>query len=422
MTTATPPRRTTIVKVLLGGKVRLIRQNANPMLYARAYVQGRYIAHRTGEVIETRATEVAERWFYDLQHRIASGEQLHEPTLGLVVRKFLADSSVKAQVSQGQARNYSKKWSVLEPLLAAVRCSAVTTKFLEEFRTTRAGVTTRFGTPLTANTIDKDIIFIRQVLRWGTLQGLVKTPVPDAPRKTGRFSVIKRGRPYLDLDQWRTLTLAARTRAVAQDARRARNNKHPTRGRPIDPERQWELYCFILIAAGGALRTGEAYSLRWMDCDLTTVKTPEGSTEPTVRVRVLGKHSRGGVREDGWVLFGGVEAFKLLRKRRPNAPPNEPLFRYNHEAGFRELLRSLELYDDPKTGMTRNTKSLRVTGLCLRLHKNPSVSLNDLRKWARTSVVQIEKFYDQLTPELSAGRVAGGGTKRKSRRSRSSAR
>ena len=122
---------------------------------------------------------------------------------------------------------------------------------------------------------------------------------------------------------------------------------------------------------------------------------------------MLGKHSRGGQRENGWVLMGGVDAFHQLRRRREADRPDDTLFRYNHEPGFRELLKSLDLYTDPSSGMTRNTKSLRVTGINLRLLKNPGVSLNDLRKWCRTSIVQIQHFYDQAHPETSAARVAG---------------
>ena len=50
---------------------------------------------------------------------------------------------------------------------------------------------------------------------------------------------------------------------------------------------------------------------------------------------------------------------------------------------------------------------VRVTGINLRLLKNPGVPLNDLRKWCRTSIVQIQHFYDQAHPEKSAARVAG---------------
>ena len=166
----------------------------------------------------------------------------------------------------------------------------------------------------------------------------------------------------------------------------------------------------------GAIRdrqNGNPGSLRWMDCSETVLTTPEGSDEDAIHVKVLEKHSRGGQREDGWVLMGGVVAFDQPRARREDNPPDATLFRYNHEEGFRKLLKSLNLYTDPKSGLTRNTKSLRVTGINLRLTKNPTVSLNDLRKWCRTSIVQIETFYDQLHPEMSAGRVAGGSTEKK---------
>ena len=134
---------------------------------------------------------------------------------------------------------------------------------------------------------------------------------------------------------------------------------------------------------------------------------PDKTDEDGIHVRVLGKHSRGGQRENGWVLMGGVDAFHQLRARREGDRPEDKLFHYDHEPAFRELLKSLDLYTDPSSGMTRNTKSLRVTGINLRMLKNPGVPLNDLRKWCRTSIVQIQHFYDQAHPETSAARVAG---------------
>jgi len=80
--------------------------------------------------------------------------------------------------------------------------------------------------------------------------------------------------------------------------------------------------------------------------------------------------------------MGGVDAFHQLQARRESDRPDDTLFRYNHEPGFRELLKSLDLYTDPSSGMTRNTKSLRVTGINLRLLKNPGVPLNDLKAFA----------------------------------------
>ena len=383
------------------------------MLYARAFVQGRYKVVRTSETTISRATPVAEGWFYDIQNRIRAGEQLHEPLFADIVRDFLTDHTVKASVSAGQHDNYGKKWSVLEPFLTDVRVSQITLERLEDIRNTRAAATNRYGEPITANTIDKDMTFIRQVLRWGQERKSLKIVVPPAPKRKGRFAVVKQGRPTLSLKQWRLVTRKALADARETEQRREQQERDRPRGRKVDPEKAWELYYFILIACGGALRTGEAYSLRWIDCSETVLTTPENTDEDAIHVKVLGKHSRGEQREDGWVLMGGVVAFDRLRARREDDPPDAKLFRYNHEAGFRKLLKSLNLYTDPKSGMTRNTKSLRVTGINLRLTKNPTVSLNDLRKWCRTSIVQIQTFYDQLHAEMSAGRVAGGSTEKK---------
>lgn len=410
---ASRTQRTVTVKSLLGGKVRLLRHNNNPMLYARASFQGGYVTLRTLETTIRAASQVAEDWYLDLRARARRGEQLHEPLFAALVQEFLSDPSVKASVSTGTHENYAKKWRVLEPLLTAVRVSQLTLERLEEIRTTRAAAVTRYGTPITANTLDKDITFLRQVLRWGRDRKHLTIVVPPAPSRMGRFAVVKHGRPSLALRDWRRVTRAAHTRAIQAEHRRAQQEQTPTRGRKVDPEKAWELYYFLLIACGGALRTGEAYSLRWQDCEDTVLTTPEGQEAPAIRVRVLGKHSRGGQREDGWVLFGGHTAFHALRARREADPPEASLFRYDHEVGCRALLQSLNLYTDPQSGLTRNTKSLRVTGINLRLLKNPSVSLNDVRKWARTSILQIQQFYDQLHPETSAARVAGGSTARR---------
>ncbi len=362
---------------------------------------------RTMETTIGAASKIAEDWFYKLKTRVRRGDQVHEPLFSDIVRDYLVDPSIKGAVSGGTHDNYAKKWNVLEPLFRDTRVSAVTLDKLEDVRNTRAAETNRYGTPITANTIDKDISFIRQILRWGLERKSLAITVPPAPKRKGRFEVVKHGRPTFSLKQWRKVTLAARKRAQDAEKKRDAQERTPTRGRKVDVEKAWELYFFILFACGGALRTGEAYSLRWMDCSETVLNTPEETDEDAVHVLVLGKHSRGGQRENGWVLMGGVDAFHQLRQRREADRPDDTLFRYNHEPGFRDLLKSLDLYTDPSSGMTRNTKSLRVTGINLRLLKNPGVPLNDLRKWCRTSIVQIQHFYDQAHPETSAARVAG---------------
>jgi len=252
------------------------------------------------------ASKVAEDWFFELKTRVRQGDQLHEPLFSDIVREFLVDPSIKGAVSEGQHGNYAKKWNVLEPLFRDVRVSAVTLDKLEDVRNTRAAGMNRYGAPITANTIDKDISFIRQILRLGVERKSLAITVPPAPKRKGRFEVVKHGRPTFSLKQWRTVTLAARKRAQDAEKKREAQERTPTRGRKVNVEKAWELYYFIVFAVGGALRTGETKSLRWMDCSEKVLTTPDNTDEDAIHVLVLGKHSRGGQRENGWVLMGGV--------------------------------------------------------------------------------------------------------------------
>ena len=84
-----------------------------------------------------------------------------------------------------------------------------------------------------------------------------------------------------------------------------------------------------------------------------------------------------------------------------------------YATGFRELLIQAGLYHDPKKQMTRNTKSLRVTGICLQLDRNPDASWRHFEDWCRTSERQLRECYNQLHPEASAAHIAGKGNRPK---------
>jgi hypothetical protein len=125
---------------------------------------------------------------------------------------------------------------------------------------------------------------------------------------------------------------------------------------PRTASQRQESYSFLLVSVGAALRVGEAYSLRWRDCELVTLND-EARTE-AVHMRVLGKHSRGGKRENPYGMFGAVTAFKAMQKARPDAKPNDRLFTENHREGIKELLKEADLRTDSE-GRTRDSKSLR---------------------------------------------------------------
>jgi hypothetical protein len=58
-------------------------------------------------------------------------------------------------------------------------------------------------------------------------------------------------------------------------------------------------------------------------------------------------------------------------------------------------------------GRTRDAKSLRQTGISLRLDLGPNPDYRDIAKWARTSPAMIAAFYDQTHPQQSVERIVG---------------
>ena len=123
-------------------------------------------------------------------------------------------------------------------------------------------------------------------------------------------------------------------------------------------------------------------------------------------MKVLGKHSRGCRREEAYGMFGAVTSFKAMQAARPEAKPDDPLFTENHREGIKELLIKAKLREDPD-GRTRDAKSLRQTGISLRLDLGPNPDYRDIAKWARTSPAMIATFYDQTHPQLSVERIVG---------------
>src|SRR5262249_758749 len=76
----------------------------------------------------------------------------------------------------------------------------------------------------------------------------------------------------------------------------------------------------------------------------------------------------------------------------------------NHREGIKELLTKAKLRVDTD-GRTRDAKSLRQTGISLRLDLGPNPDYRDIAKWARTSPGMIAAVYDQTHPQSSVKRI-----------------
>ena len=397
----TLPANVTIARCC-DGKVRLERLKSSGVISARAWIAGRDVRKSTGCKTIPQAKLAATAWWQDLCVRVRKGETIGSPTFAHCAEKFLIFQDLRAArglITPAQANNYRGRAAFWMPDLGRLRIAEMDAECLETIRETRARTRNKRGKPLTMAMIQKDFIFIMGVLRYAHAEMKTLTDVPQAPSFTGKFSVQKRGRPFLSAEEYQTLHHAAKAQCDDDglNPRTKRQRQH--------------LYWFILISVGGALRVGEAESVRWCDCEMKSLKMPNGTTQEAVRIMVLGKHSKGGAREEAYVLFGGVFAYKqMLGARSPEDAPDALLFPESNREGMKRLLKDVGLYEyrDPATGttITRDRKSLRPTGITLRLDKGDNVSYRDIAKWARTSVQMVADFYDQATPESSAVKVA----------------
>jgi hypothetical protein len=297
------------------------------------------------------------------------------------------------EVSEGQRRNYRQKWNLLKEHFNGVRVTNVDAKFLLHLRETRSKATTKNGASVKPATLKKDIDFVRLVLRHAKSIEKCLDEMPEFPSFRGEaWEVVPSPRPFLNHEQWVKLRKLGKARINEAGLN------------PRTKRQRQELYWFMLTSVGAALRVGEAYSLRWRDCELITLGDKD-STE-AVHMRVLGKHSRGGKREEAYGMFGAVSAFKAMQKERPDAKPDDSLFTENHREGMKELLIEAGLRSDAD-GRTRDAKSLRQTGISLRLDLGPNPDYRDIAKWARTSPAMIASFYDQTHPQSSVERIVG---------------
>ena len=391
-----------VVGRVCDGRVRLERLPHTSKISARAYIQGKHKRKslRTSNVRD--AKRLATEWWEELRVADRRGEHIHAARFAEIAQRYLArrkkDLDAKT-LSSGQYRNLVQKDTLLRPFIGHRQVTTIDEDFLMDVRAKRETATNKLGDPITQSTIKKDFIFIHSVLMFARDTLKLISVVPKSPSFRGEKAVVRHGRPFLTFDEYKHLPTIAR-----EGYQEAELNVRTQRQR-------LSLYRYIVICVGGALRVDEAESVRWCDCEETTVTTPQGNTEDAVLMYVLGKHSRGGQREPAYVMFGGVPVYQKMKADRPEGTAETALlFPESHREGMKLLLKKAGLYEfhDPKSGRmrTRDRKSLRPTAITMRLDRGDNISYRSIAQWARTSPTMVEHFYDQLHPASAAGQVA----------------
>lgn len=231
-----------------------------------------------------------------MRGRINKGERLHDPTFSSMAEKFL--EVAHRDHNEGQVRNFRQKWSLLKPYFENLKPSDIDKGWLLDLRGKRAQVRTKTGEKVKPATLKKDLLFIRLVLRYAKDEARALKELPEFPSFTrnSKWEIRPAARPRFTKQEFKLLLKTAFWR-----------NRQPNLN-PRTRRQRRELYYFILIATGAALRVDEAYSLRWRDCewyllddsDLTEKgrRGLEVVSANLLKAMVLGKHSRNGEREE----------------------------------------------------------------------------------------------------------------------------
>lgn len=377
--------QTHLLRKLFDGRVRLETQNQNPMIYARAYVQGKLRVFRTMHTNEHSAAKAAGDWYLALLHRVRSGERLDAATFGMMAEKFMDHADANGKPSPLQRRNYRHKWSLLQSKIAGIRDIAITdidTGWLERVREVRD------KDKVKPTTIKKDLMFISSVLNFAKNREKALETLPDFPSFTDNWRIETESRPAFTPAQYKKLISSARRRMREPDLN------------PRVRRQREELYVLIVVMMGAALRPGEAYSLRWRDARLDQI-----ADDGLFHMSVLGKH-RGpnSKREDAFMKRVGFFMLRRLFKNRDRAQTtlDSSIFTENHRDGFRLLLEDCNLRVDKRTERTRDLKSLRPTALTRALDRQATPDYRATAKWARTSPDILLKWYDKQDPSRAA--------------------
>jgi hypothetical protein len=292
MATSTKKQRTERIHIdrslyHLSPKVRIERRNGSPRLYARVFINGKWRIKNTGEVSVGAAVREAEKFYLDLLIAQRAGNLPKLPggpapvPFSTAYESFIKRREASGYQSPGQIQNYKDKWTLLKADLESMALSDIDTVWLEQLRNKRKASTHIVDAlgrsrvrknPVSNATLKKDFDFIRMVLKHARDFDKTVETVPTFPEFEGRvWRVEKNRRPFLPPRVWNTVKRAA----LKQASERKVN--------PRTRQQRQELYAFMMLCVGAALRPSEAYSLRWKD--LPSREAREGGMRPPVGPR-----------------------------------------------------------------------------------------------------------------------------------------
>lgn len=334
---------------------------------ARTFIDGRQRGKSTGVTELSSAFKLAAEWYQKLLRASASEGFRHpvkwgigaHPTMGEVLRDYLTEIDVRRRPDA------LMRWGPIQHFWRPIVVSEIDTQTFKAFYRWR-----RQRGAITPNTLHKDVVLVRQLLKHAMLQGYVTgiPPIPDVG------TIRNNPRPWLTPNEWRHL--------CAVSEQRLRAAKHNPR---LLRQRQ-DLDDFMRFMVASMCRVDESLTLRFSNC-----RFEHSDGQDVLIAQVIGKR--------GTRTIVAIEQATIIVLDRRTRVEGDQVFPEHHRDAFRELLKAADLYTDA-VGFTRNFKSLRATAISFRLLE-PNANLLLIARNAGTSLAMIDQFYaKRLSAEM----------------------
>jgi integrase len=353
----------------MGGKLHLYKRPNSSHWQCSTCLDGYNRRRSTKTDSLEHATEIAEDWYLGLRGKRQAGSLRTGKTFRVVAEQFFKEYEV---LTEGQR---SPKWvkllkqkldRYLVPYFGPTTVSEITPGKVQEYRVHRAQ-NGFWGTPPARNTVEHEIIALRQVLKTAVRHRWLEyvpnfSPPFKASRKVSH-------RAWFSPQEYRQLY---------ETTREAAKNPKQERWRWANEQ----LHDFVLFMANTGLRPDEAIRLELRDVQVVK----DRDTQQTIlEIEVRGKTGIGHCKS----MPGAVGPFLRLRKRN-DLKPMDRLFTKTHPRMLNRILDELALKHD-RDGNRRSAYSLRHTYICLRLMEGADIY--QVAKNCRTSVEMIQKYY-----------------------------
>lgn len=346
----------------------LLKRPISRFYHCRTYLDGRLVQHSLKTEELTLAFTLAGDW-YKRELRASDQKKKKHPIKDVTKSTLMSELYAAYVLSlrhTAREADAEKRWGPIQTFWRTLTIAEITSTTFEEFYHWRKHVK--------PHTLHKDVVLIRQVLKYATMKHPGFTP----PLIPSPGKIDPNPRPWLTKTEWSLLQTTSQARIA--DAYK--------RGRGRTARQRHDAFQFAAFMVSSMCRVDELLALTFERCQIELV-----GKRKILRCEFKGKR---GYR----VAYASAMAVGIYQRRvARSVNPQALVFPTHHLGTFRELLKAANLYVD-HFGTRRNYKAMRATSIALALLRPNPPSIYQIALNAGTSVQMIETYYaKRLTAE-----------------------